>query len=133
MLRRIQNVRIAVDTLDPARRTKHGEGDGASEEGSGKETVVEGRHSTSEERGPQRARHENRESSQANRRRNASKGEERTHLAQHDPQEASTCKEALTERRGCRTLTRISISAAFGWRSTPKARFSIVLFESGAQ
>ena len=45
--------------------------------------------------GPQRARRENRESSQANRRRNASKGEERTHLTQHDPQEASTRKEAL--------------------------------------
>ena len=45
------------------------------EEGSGKETVVEGRHSASEEHGPQRTRRENRESSGANRRRNASKGD----------------------------------------------------------
>jgi hypothetical protein len=94
----MQNARIAVDTLDLLRRTKHGEGSGGSEEGSGKETVVEGRHSASEEHGPQRARRENRESSQANRRRNASKGEERTHLAQHDPQEASTRKEALKQK-----------------------------------
>ena len=40
----------------------------------------------------------------ANRRRNASKGEERTHLAQHDPQEASTRKEALRQKgAGCPT------------------------------
>ena len=47
----MQNTQIAVDTLDLSRRTKHGEGSGASEEGSGKETVVERRHSASEERG----------------------------------------------------------------------------------
>jgi hypothetical protein len=94
----MQNARIAVDTLDPLRRTKHGEGGGASEEGSGKETVVEGRHSASEEHGPQRTRRENRESSQANRRRNASKGEDRTHLDQHDTQEASIGKEALRRK-----------------------------------
>lgn len=45
MLPRMQNARIAVNKLDPLRRTKHG--DGASEEGSGKETVVEGRYSAS--------------------------------------------------------------------------------------
>jgi hypothetical protein len=37
-------------------------------------------------------------SSQANRRRNASKGEDRTHLDQHDPPEASTGKEALRQK-----------------------------------
>jgi hypothetical protein len=84
--------------LDPLRRTKHGEGSGASEKGSGKKTVVEGRHSASKERDLQRARRENRESSQANRRRNASKGEERTHLAQHDPQKASARKEVLRQK-----------------------------------
>jgi hypothetical protein len=84
--------------LDLLRRTKHGEGGGASQEGSGKETVVEGRHSASEEYGPQRTRRENRESSQANRRRNASKGEDRTHLDEHDTQEASTGKEALRQK-----------------------------------
>src|SRR4029077_15109452 len=77
-----------LDTLDLLRGTKHGEGGDASQEGSGKETVVEGRHSASEEHGPQRPRRENRESSQANRRRDASKGEDRTHLDQHDPKEA---------------------------------------------
>jgi hypothetical protein len=45
-----QNTRIAVDTSGLPRRTKHGEGSGASEEDSGKETVVEGRRSALEER-----------------------------------------------------------------------------------
>src|SRR5271167_4783682 len=91
----MQDARITISYVGSTKENKHGEGSGASEEGSRKETVVEGRHSASEERGPQRAGRKNRESSQANRRRNASKGEERTHLAQHDSQEARTRKEAL--------------------------------------
>src|SRR5271167_2652921 len=94
----MQDARITISYVGSTKENKHGEGGGASEEGSGKETVVEGRHSASEEHGPQRTRRENRESSQANRRRNASKDEDRTHLDQHDTQEASIGKEALRRK-----------------------------------
>ena len=77
--RRTQNTRPAVDTLDLLRRAKHGEGSGTSEEGSGKESKEDIRLLKSAACKEPAAK-----IAKALKRTEASKGEERAHLAQHD-------------------------------------------------
>ena len=74
-----------------------------SQEGASQATVVERRCPPSQGYGSQGARRKDCESSQANRGRNASKGEGRRHLAQHDAQEASAREKALRWRANRQT------------------------------